>query len=117
MPEDVRKVFADAVRLYAQWLPAADTPMPTIDFRSIVVSLSGVCDLGLAFKNEQLPTSVHDELWRSLDSGQNKFKAEIAVDPSYATAARCLDALVQAGRLTASVSSALSAKDQMDFEL
>jgi hypothetical protein len=76
-----------------------------------------VCDLVLAYKNEPLPTAVHDELWRSVDAGQTKLKAGLAMDPSYATAAECLDALVQARRLTAAVSKALSVKDATDFEL
>jgi hypothetical protein len=117
IPPDVCKVFAEAVRLYAHWIPAAGDPVPIVKFRNLVVSLSGVCDLVLAYKNAPLPTLVHDELWRALDARQTKYKAEITLDPSYATAAKCLDALVQAGRLTASVSKALSATDQTDFEL
>jgi hypothetical protein len=117
IPEDLRQIFWDAILLYARWTPSSGTPVPTVHFRSLVVSISGVCDLVRAYKNEPLPTIIHEELWRSLDARQTKLKAELAMDPSYAIAANCLDALVQAGRLTAAVSKALSAKDQTEFDL
>jgi hypothetical protein len=117
IPEDVRRVFREAIQLYASWTPSAGSPAPTVQFRNLVVSLSGVCDLILGYKNDPLPTIVYDELWRSIDAGQISLKAELAMDPSYAVAAKCLDALVQSGRMTAAVSKALSAKDQMDFDV
>jgi hypothetical protein len=99
MPEDVRRGFADAVRLFSRWkAEPGDVPTPTIDFRHLKVSLSGICDLVAAYKNEALPLSVHDELWTLLDD--IKLKAELAMDPSYTTGARCLDTLIQARRAT-----------------
>ena len=98
MPEDVRQAFADAVRLYSRWrVQPGDVPAPTLDFRTLNVSLSGICDLVAAYKNEPLPLAVHDELWRLIDN--MKLKAELAIDPSYATGARCLDALIQDRRM------------------
>jgi hypothetical protein len=41
--------------------------------------------------------AVHDELWRLIDN--MKLKAELAIDPSYATGARCLDGLIQDRRM------------------
>jgi hypothetical protein len=70
MPEDVRQAFIDAVHLFKSW--QFDTPAPTLRFRTIAISLSGVCDLVLAYKNERLPVGVHD-----------------------AIGARCLDTLIQ----------------------
>ena len=92
MPEDVRQAFGDAVRLFDSW--RFDTPAPTLPFKAIAISLSGVCDLVLAHKNEPLPVSVHDELWRIIDGPHMRLKAELTIDPSYATGARCLDTLI-----------------------
>ena len=100
MPEDVREAFADAVRLYSQWrFDAPNAPAPTLAFRTLKISLSGICDLVAAYKNEPLPLGVHDELWTLIE--EMKLKAELAIDPSYATGARVLDALIQ-NRRTAS---------------
>ena len=100
MPEDVRLAFADAVRLYNHWrFEPPNVPAPTLGFRTLRVSLSGICDLIAAYKNERLPLAVHDELWTLI--ADMKLKAELAIDPSYATGARCLDALIQ-DRRTAS---------------
>lgn len=74
-------------------------PAPTLSFRTLRVSLSGICDLIAAYKNERLPLTVHDELWTLI--ADMKLTAELAIDPSYATGARCLDALIQ-DRRTAS---------------
>jgi hypothetical protein len=91
MPEDVRQAFADVVRLFNRW--RFDTPPPTLPFRTFAISLSGVCDLVLAHKSEPLPTDVHDELWGLM--ANIGLKAELAIDPSYVTGARCLDTLIQ----------------------
>ena len=100
MPEDVREAFADSVRLFNYWRAEPDdVPAPTIVFRSLKVSLSGICDLVAAYKNEPMPLPVHDELWRLLED--IKLKAELAMDPSYGTGARCLDALIQGRRAAA----------------
>jgi hypothetical protein len=93
IPEDVRQAFGDAVRLFHRW--RFDTPPPTLVFRTLAVSLSGVCDLVLAYKSEPLPIDVHDELWGLMDNPNIGLKAELAIDPSYATGARCLDTLIQ----------------------
>jgi hypothetical protein len=105
IPEDVREAFADAIWLYQRWSDGpADEPAPTIDFRRMKVSLSGICDLVTAYKNEPMPIPVHDNLWRLVE--EMKLKAELAIDPSYATGARCLDALIQRRRASHKVSPA-----------
>jgi hypothetical protein len=115
MPEDVRQAFADAVRLYTQWkFDAPNLPAPTLGFRILKVSLSGICDLVAGYKNEPLPLAVHDELWTLIK--EMKLKAELAIDPSYATGARVLDALIQerraaSHRVTADMSQATLAPD------
>ena len=81
----------DAVRLYSRWrVEPPNAPAPTLGFRTLKVSLSGICDLVAAYKNEPLPLAVHDELWTLIDD--MKLKAELAIDPSYARGARCLGA-------------------------
>ena len=56
MPQDVREAFADAVQLFNHWRAEPDdAPAPTIGFRSLKVSLSGICDLVASYKNEPLP--------------------------------------------------------------
>ena len=68
MPDDVREAFADAVRLYSQWsFDAPNVPAPTLAFRTLKVSLSGICDLVAAYKNEPLPLARSR---RALDPNQ-----------------------------------------------
>jgi hypothetical protein len=103
-PKQCRKTcataFSDAIRLFKHWrFEPPNVPAPTLSFRTLKVSLSGICDLVAAYKSEPLPLAVHDELWTLID--EMKLKAELAIDPSYATGARCLDALIQ-NRRTAS---------------
>jgi hypothetical protein len=108
MPEDVRQAFCDAVRLFDRW--RFDGPAPTLPFRTLAVSLSGVCDLVLAYKNEPLPSNVHDELLGLLDNLHIGLKAELTIDPSYAIGARCLDTLIQDRRAAVGVARSLSNK-------
>jgi hypothetical protein len=84
MPQDVRLAFVDAVRLYNHWrVEPPNVPAPTLGFRTLKVSLSGICDLVAAYKKEPLPLAVHEQLWTLID--EMKLKAELAIDPSYAT--------------------------------
>ena len=92
MPEDVQVAFREAIRLYADW--KFDGAERALSFRGLQqVSLSGVCDLVLSYRNEPLPVKVHDELW-NLMVGRLNLKEELAEDPTYATGARCLDKLI-----------------------
>jgi hypothetical protein len=94
VPEDVCQAFADAVRLYGHWrFEPPNLSPPTLSFRTLKVSLSGICDLVAAYKNGPLPLGVHDELRTLIE--EMKLKAELAIDPSYATGVRVLDALIQ----------------------
>jgi hypothetical protein len=93
MLEDVRIVFREAIRLCADWKLGGFER--ALSFRGLQqVSLSGVCDLVLSYRNEPLPGEVHDELW-NLMIGRLTLKEELAEDPTYATGARCLDKLIQ----------------------
>src|SRR5262245_27085493 len=76
MPEDVRQSFANAIRLYSRWRFASPgVSAPTLGFRTIKVSLSGVCDLVPAYKNELLPVAIHDELWTLIEDMKLKDRA------------------------------------------
>lgn len=109
MPEDVRQAFGNAVRLFDRW--RFDTPAPTLPVRTLNVSLSGVCDLVLAYKNEPLPLNVHHELWAIIDDLHMSLKTELMIDPSYAVGARCLDTLIQDRRAAVEVARSLSNRD------
>jgi hypothetical protein len=106
MPDDLRQAFGDAVRLFDRW--RFDTPAPTLLVRTLDVSLSGVCDLVLAYKNESLPPDVHRELLALLDNLHIGLKAEFTIDPSYAIGARCLDTLIQDRQAAVGVARLLS---------
>jgi hypothetical protein len=87
------------VQLYNYWrFEPLNLPAPTLAFRTLKISLSGICDLVVAYKNEPLSLAIHDELWTLIE--EMKLKAKLAIDPSYATGARVLDAPIQ-GRRTA----------------
>ena len=73
-----------------------------------VISLSGVCDLVLAYKNEPLPLDVHHELLGLLNNLHMGLKAELTIDPSYVIGARCLDTLIQDRRAAVEVARSLS---------
>jgi hypothetical protein len=93
LPEDVRAAFREAIRLYADWkFGGSEVAMSFRGFQK--VSLSGVCDVVVGYRNEPLPENVHDELWK-LMAGRFNLKEELAEDPTYATGARCLDKLIQ----------------------
>src|SRR5271157_5733815 len=85
MLDDVRHSFRDAVRLFYRWRPGK--PIPTVRFRTMVVSLSGVCDLVLAYRNDPLPLDVHHELLALIDGPYPSLKAELLNDPSFETGA------------------------------
>jgi hypothetical protein len=89
MPEDLREAFRDAIHLYVDW--KFGRPECSVSFRRLQqVSLNGVCDLALSYRNEPLPVNVHDELWNLIDNSRTNLKVKLATDPTYATAARCL---------------------------
>jgi hypothetical protein len=77
LPRYVRQIFRDAIKLSIRWMPAANYSVPTVRFRNLVVSLSGVCDLVRAYKNEPLPTTIFDELWSAIGEQQTQLKAEL----------------------------------------
>jgi hypothetical protein len=89
MPEDARQAFRDAIHLYADW--KFGRPQRPVSFRRLQkISLSGVYDLVLSYRNEPLPADVHHELLNLID--------EIRINPkpglTYAAAAQYLLRLI-----------------------
>jgi hypothetical protein len=85
MPEDVRQAFRDAIHLYADWKLGG--PQRLVNFRRLQqISLCGVCDLVLSYRNEPLPADVHHELLNLIDDIRIKAKAEL----TYAAGAQYL---------------------------
>jgi hypothetical protein len=76
MPEDVREAFCDAVHLFVEWKSGG--PKQSVSFRRLRrVSLTGVCDLVLSYRNEPLPLKVHDQLWNLIDDTHMNLKVEL----------------------------------------
>jgi len=69
--------------------------MPTLKFRTMVVSLRGVCDLVLAHRNETLPLDVHHELLALIDAPLAHLKTDLLHDPSFEMGACYLGRLIQ----------------------
>jgi hypothetical protein len=93
MPEDVREAFRDAVHLYVDC--KLGSPERSISFRRLQrISLSGVCDLVLGYRNEPLPLDIHCELLNLVDETHADLKVELARDPSYEAGARILLKLI-----------------------
>jgi hypothetical protein len=66
MPEDARQAFRDAVHLNADW--KFGRPQRPVSFRRLQkISLSGMCDLVLSYRNEPPPADVHHELLNLID--------------------------------------------------
>ena len=54
---------------------------------------------------------MHDELWALIDNPNMSLKAELTIDPSYATGARCLDKLIKDRRVAIGAARLLSNED------
>ena len=89
IPDDVRQAFHNAVQVYADWkFGGAERP---INFRRLQkISVSGVCELILSYRNEPISADVNSDLLNLID--------EICKNPTvgltYAAAAQCLLRLV-----------------------
>jgi hypothetical protein len=84
MPDDVRQASRDAINLYADW--KFGRPRRPVSFRRLQkMSLSGVRDLVLSYRNEPLPADVQDELLNLIDEIRinPKLRLTYAVWPQY----------------------------------
>jgi hypothetical protein len=89
MPDDVQQAFLDAIHLYADW--KYGRPQHPVSFRRLQkISLSGVCDLVLSYRNEPLPADVHHELLNLVDDIRINPKAGL----TYAAGAQYLLRLI-----------------------
>ncbi len=102
IPNDVHEAFLKAIRLYNDWKFGG--PLRLVNFRKLgQISIIGVCELVLSYRNEPLPADLHDVLWNLSD--ETRLKAELTVDPSYTTGAQCLLKLIDDQTRQASASA------------
>jgi hypothetical protein len=93
IPSDLREVFLETIRLYDDWKFGG--PEPLLSFRKLrQISISGVCELVLSYRNEPLPANLHHMLRNLIGETRAKLEPELAEDPSYATGAKCLLKLI-----------------------
>jgi len=89
IPYDVRQAFHNAVHVYADWkFGGAERP---INFRKLQkISVSGVCELMLSYRNEPISADVKSDLFNLIDEIRKIPTAGL----TYAAAAHCLLRLV-----------------------
>jgi hypothetical protein len=93
IPPDFAEAFAYAVLVYEIWTP--EQPGRLIQIGSRSYSIVEVCRFVDQF-TDRLPERVYLKLRSYLrDDPDGKLKADLAADPSYATAVRCLRAMMQ----------------------
>jgi hypothetical protein len=93
VPEDVREAFRDAICRCIDW--KFGSPERSVSFRKLQrISLGGICDLVLGYRNEPLPLDIRDELSKLIYETHAILEVELASDPSYAGGARILLKLI-----------------------
>ena len=90
---DFAEAFAYAVLVYEIWTP--DEPGRLIEIGSQSCSIIEVCGFVDQF-TDRLPERVYLKLRSYMrDYPDGKLKADLAANPSYATAVRCLRAMME----------------------
>jgi hypothetical protein len=93
IPPDFAEAFAYAVLVYEIWTP--EEPGRLIEIGSRSYSIVEVCRFVDQF-TDRLPERVYLKLRSYLhDYPDGKLKADLAADPSYATAVRCLRGMIE----------------------
>jgi len=93
IPPDFAEAFAYAVLVYEIWTP--EEPGRLIEIGSRSYSIVEVCGLVDQF-TDRLPERVYLKLRSHLhDDPDGKLKADLAANPSYATAVRCLRGMIE----------------------
>jgi hypothetical protein len=93
IPPDFAEAFAYAVLVYEIWTP--EEPGRLIKIGSRSYSIVEVCRFVDQF-TDRLPERVYLKLRSYMhDYPDGKLKAELAADPSYATAVRCLRGMIE----------------------
>jgi hypothetical protein len=95
IPPDLAKAFADAVFAFGVWSPDQNGRVIPIRRRGFH-SINSVCDF-VARSTDPLPKRVHQKLLSYMKGhpDDDRLRAELDADCSYATAARCLRKLMQ----------------------
>src|SRR5580700_8638812 len=93
IPPDLAEAFAYAVLVYEIWTP--QEPGRLIEIGSQSCSIVEVCRFVDQF-TDRLPERVYLKLRSYMhDYPDAKLKADLAADPSYATAVRCLRGMME----------------------
>jgi len=93
IPPDFAEAFAYAVLVYEIWTP--EEPARLIQIGPRYYSIVEVCRFVDQF-TDRLPERVYLKLRSYMhDDPDGKFKADLAADPSYATAVRCLRGMME----------------------
>jgi hypothetical protein len=93
IPPDFAEAFAYAVLVYEIWTP--EQPGRLVQIGSRYYSIVEVCRFVDQF-TDRLPERVYLKLRSYMhDYPDGKLKADLAADPSYATAVRCLRAMME----------------------
>ncbi len=93
IPPDFAEAFAYAVLVYEIWTP--EEPGRLIQIGSRYYSIIEVCGFVDLF-TDRLPERVYLKLRSYMhDYPDGKFKADLAANPSYATAVRCLRGMME----------------------
>ena len=101
IPNDVRQAFLEAIRLYKDWRFGGSEPL--VSFRKLrQISISGVCELVLSYRNEPLPENIHNVLRNVIGVARAN---PLDKDPSYAAGAQCLLKMIDVNRRRASTAA------------
>ena len=101
MPNDVRQAFLEAIRLYKDWRFGGSEPL--VGFRKLrQISISGVCELVLSYRNEPLPENIHKVLRNVIGVARAN---PLDKDPSFAAGARCLLNMIDVNKQRASTAA------------
>ena len=93
IPSDFAEAFAYAVLVYEIWTP--EEPGRLIQIGSQYYSIIEVCGFVDQF-TDRLPERVYLRLRSYMrDYPDGKLKTDLAANPSYATAVRCLRAMIE----------------------
>ncbi len=101
LPNDVGQAFLEAIRLYKDWRFGGSEPL--VSFRKLrQISISGVCELVLSYRNEPLPENIHKVLRNVIGVARAN---PLDKDRSYAAGARCLLKMIDVNRRRASTAA------------
>jgi hypothetical protein len=93
IPDQLRKAFHDAVRLYADWNPAL--PEPEVQIGRSSHAISAACALVEKFE-DRLPDEIFERLMLDMrDIRYTLLRQKLVAGHSYAAAGRCFLRLIE----------------------